>query len=151
MRPSLTGSSCAIYISAAAAASNTASGTFFEMVLIRSKRLMERFGFSKKQTDAILEMKLRRLTGLERDKIENELAELRKRISFYNRDFAALCKEMIRKYGGGKFSKGIFFTVKGKKTSDGAVEFDFRDVMYREVTSYKGSKKKAATGKYASE
>ena len=75
----------------------------------------------------------------------------RKRISFYNRDFAALCKEMIRKYGGGKFSKGIFFTVKGKKTSDGAVEFDFRDVMYREVTSYKGSKKNAATGKYASD
>jgi hypothetical protein len=66
----------------------------------------------------------------------------RKRISFYNRDFAALCKEMIRKYGGGKFSKGIFFTVKGKKTSDGAVEFDFRDVMYREVTSYKGGARK---------
>ena len=75
----------------------------------------------------------------------------RKRISFYNRDFAALCKEMIRKYGGGKFSKGIFFTVKGKKTPDGAVEFNFRDVMYREVTSYKGSKKNAATGKYASD
>ena len=40
--------------------------------------------------------------------------------------------------------------MKGKKTPDGAVEFDFRDVMYREVTSYKGSKKNAATGKYTS-
>ena len=40
--------------------------------------------------------------------------------------------------------------MKGKKTPDGAVEFNFRDVMYREVTSYKGSKKNAATGKYAS-
>ncbi len=32
-------------------------------------RLTERFGLSKKQTDAILEMRLRRLTGLEREKI----------------------------------------------------------------------------------
>ena len=58
---------------------------------------------------------------------------------------------MVRQYGKGEFKPGIFFTVKGKMTSDGAVEFDFRDVMYREVTSYKGSKKNAATGKYASD
>ena len=48
-------------------------------------RLTERFGLSKKQTDAILEMRLRRLTGLERAKIEEELAELRERIAFYKR------------------------------------------------------------------
>ena len=39
-------------------------------------KLMESFGLSKIQANAILEMKLRRLTGLERDKIENELLEL---------------------------------------------------------------------------
>ena len=33
-------------------------------------RLTERFGLTKKQTDAILEMRLRRLTGLERSKME---------------------------------------------------------------------------------
>ena len=38
--------------------------------------LMAKFGLSEIQTDAILELKLRRLTGLERDKIEAELAAL---------------------------------------------------------------------------
>ncbi len=40
------------------------------------KRLMERFGLSEIQAAAILAMQLRRLQGLERDKIENELNEL---------------------------------------------------------------------------
>ena len=44
------------------------------------QKLMSRFGLSEIQTDAILELKLRRLTGLERDKIEAELAELLKEI-----------------------------------------------------------------------
>ena len=39
---------------------------------------MERFGLTEAQTDAILEMRLRRLTGLERSKIEEELAELKR-------------------------------------------------------------------------
>lgn len=41
-----------------------------------SKQLIARFGLSEAQTQAILEMKLRRLTGLEKEKIENEIAEL---------------------------------------------------------------------------
>ena len=40
------------------------------------EKLMSRFGLSEVQTDAILELKLRRLTGLERDKIEEELKNL---------------------------------------------------------------------------
>ncbi len=48
-------------------------------------RLTEKFALSKKQTDAILEMKLRRLTGLERNKIEDELRELLGKIDFYKR------------------------------------------------------------------
>ena len=48
-----------------------------------SARLIERFGFTPEQTSAILEMKLRRLTGLERDKIEDELAGLRRAIAYY--------------------------------------------------------------------
>ena len=39
-------------------------------------KLISRFGLTEIQTDAILELKLRRLTGLERDKIEAELADL---------------------------------------------------------------------------
>ncbi len=45
--------------------------------------LMSRFGLSEIQSDAILEMRLRRLTGLEKDKIEAELAELLKKIEEY--------------------------------------------------------------------
>ena len=48
-----------------------------------SARLIERFGFTPEQTTAILEMKLRRLTGLERDKIEGELDGLRRAIAYY--------------------------------------------------------------------
>lgn len=44
--------------------------------------LMSRFALSERQADAILEMKLRRLTGLEREKIEEELKELRERIAY---------------------------------------------------------------------
>ncbi len=46
-------------------------------------RLIERFGFTPEQTTAILEMKLRRLTGLERDKIQEELDGLRRAIAYY--------------------------------------------------------------------
>lgn len=46
-------------------------------------RLIERFGLSEAQTDAILEMRLRRLTGLERHKIEEELLELKDKIAWY--------------------------------------------------------------------
>ncbi|MBF4509001.1 MAG: DNA gyrase subunit A [Aeromicrobium sp.] len=48
-------------------------------------RLIERFGLSEAQTDAILEMRLRRLTGLERSKIEEELTSLRERIAWYKK------------------------------------------------------------------
>ena len=40
------------------------------------EKLMSKFGFSEIQTDNILELKLRRLTGLEREKIEEELNAL---------------------------------------------------------------------------
>lgn len=45
--------------------------------------LMETFGLSEIQSKAILEMRLQRLTGLERDKIRDEYAELMKLIDYY--------------------------------------------------------------------
>ena len=51
-----------------------------ETDVIAKEELIKRFGFSDIQVDAILELKLRRLTGLERDKIEQELAETLKLI-----------------------------------------------------------------------
>lgn len=46
-----------------------------------SNRLLERFGLSEAQSKAILDMRLRRLTGLERDNLENEFKELELTIS----------------------------------------------------------------------
>ena len=48
-----------------------------------SERMIARFSFTKEQTTAILEMRLRRLTGLERDKIQEELDGLRRAIAYY--------------------------------------------------------------------
>ncbi|WP_248929336.1 DNA gyrase subunit A [Paenibacillus hamazuiensis] len=61
------------------------------IALIRSSRtaeeardgLMSRFQLSYDQAQAILDMRLQRLTGLERDKIEEEYAELLKKIAEY--------------------------------------------------------------------
>ena len=61
------------------------------IALIRASRtaqdardgLMQRFGLTERQAQAILDMRLQRLTGLERDKIEAEYAELQKLIAYY--------------------------------------------------------------------
>ena len=50
--------------------------------LTAKQKLMKKFGLSDAQSQAILDMQLKRLTGLERDKIEKELAELKKRINY---------------------------------------------------------------------
>ncbi len=49
---------------------------------IAREALIAKFSFSERQAIAILEMRLQRLTGLERDKIINELAELVKQIEW---------------------------------------------------------------------
>ena len=51
---------------------------------IAKSELIRRFGLDEIQADAILEMKLRRLTGIERDKIEAELQSLLDAIKEYN-------------------------------------------------------------------
>lgn len=73
------------------------------------QRLMERFGLDEIQAQAILDMQLKRLQGLDREKLEAEYKELQERIAFY-RDLlgdevklkAVLKKELIEirdKYG----------------------------------------------------
>lgn len=71
--------------------------------LIRSSRtveiaregLMAKFGLSEKQAQAILDMRLQRLTGLERDKIESEYAELLKLIAYYRNLLADVHQIML--------------------------------------------------------
>ena len=52
-----------------------------ETVQLAKQRLMERFGLSDAQAQAIVDMRLRTLTGLERDKLEKEFQELQLRIA----------------------------------------------------------------------
>lgn len=47
------------------------------------ERLMERFSLSEIQAQVVLDMQLKRLQGLEREKLEAEYAELEKRIEYY--------------------------------------------------------------------
>ncbi len=48
------------------------------------EKLMERFGLSDVQAQAILDMQLKRLQGLEKDKLQAEYNELEARIAYYN-------------------------------------------------------------------
>lgn len=50
---------------------------------LAKERLIERFEFSEKQAQAIVDMRLGRLTGLERDKLEDEYQELLVKIAYY--------------------------------------------------------------------
>ena len=49
------------------------------------EKLCERFGLSEIQAQAILDMRLARLQGLERDKIDQEYAELEEKIAYYKK------------------------------------------------------------------
>lgn len=50
---------------------------------VAKEKLSERFGFSDKQSQAIVDMRLGRLTGLEREKLESEYNELLEKIKYY--------------------------------------------------------------------
>ncbi len=54
-----------------------------ESAALAKEKLIERFGLDDVQAQAIIDMRLRALTGLEREKIQNEFAELEKRIAEY--------------------------------------------------------------------
>ncbi len=55
-----------------------------ENVAVARQSLMERFELSEAQASAIVDMRLRALTGLEREKLEAEYAELMEKIKYYN-------------------------------------------------------------------
>ena len=60
-----------------------------ETDIIAKETLISKYALSDTQADAILELKLRRLTGLEREKIESELAELLEKIKEYKEILAS--------------------------------------------------------------
>lgn len=54
-----------------------------ESAALAKEKLIERFGLDDVQAQAIIDMRLRALTGLEREKLEKEFAELQKKIAEY--------------------------------------------------------------------
>lgn len=61
-------------------------------------RLMERFSLSDKQAQAIVDMRIGQLTGLDQDKLRNEYAEIEKMIAYYHQILAdeAVCMKVIK-------------------------------------------------------
>ncbi len=58
------------------------------------ERMMERFGLSDLQSAAIIDMRLRALTGLERGKLDAEREELEKRIAYFREVLASRDEQM---------------------------------------------------------
>lgn len=96
------------------------------------KKLMSTFALSEKQSEAILEMKLRRLTGLEREKIEQELAELREKIEYYKRVLSdkGLVKQIIKEEL--QEIKEKYPCKRSTKIEDEAKELDVEDLIAEE-------------------
>jgi DNA gyrase subunit A len=94
--------------------------------------LMARFALSEIQTDAILEMRLRRLTGLERHKIEEELAELREKIDFWRRVLGdeGLLRQIIKDELGEIRDK--FADPRRTEISSEASDLDIEDLIAEE-------------------
>ncbi len=92
------------------------------------EKLMSRFGLSEIQTDAILELKLRRLTGLEREKIENELNFLLKEIEELKSILASEEKVL-------NIIKKEMLEIKDKYSDDRRTKIDMTAIEYIEDES----------------
>jgi DNA gyrase subunit A len=91
--------------------------------------LMGRFGLSEAQANAILEMKLRRLTGLEREKIESELKELEEKIEYYKKVLES--QEMQHQIIKDELQdiKNRFDTPRRTQITDAAQELEIEDLI----------------------
>ena len=79
------------------------------------ENLMSRFGLSEVQAQAILEMRLKALQGLDREKLENEYKELLERMAYYQRilDDPQMVKDVLKeeltairdKYGDERYTE----------------------------------------------
>ena len=119
------------------------------------ENLMERFGLSEIQAQAILDMQLKRLQGLEREKLENEYKEIEAKIAYYkelladiNKVKAVLKDELIEirdKYGDERWTE----------IQDVEDEIDVEDLIEEEDCCYtlsnQGYIKRMPTSTYRSQ
>ncbi len=99
---------------------------------IAKEKLMEEFSLTEVQSQAILDMRLQRLTGLERDKIDKEYDELMEKIAYLqsiladeNKLFSVIKDEMLAIKD--KFAKDRLTEI---KPAEG--EFDIKDLFEEE-------------------
>ena len=92
------------------------------------EKLMSRFGLTDIQAEAILELKLRRLTGLERDKIEAELTQLLANIEEYRSILASNEKVLA-------IIKEEMLEIKDKYADERRTEIDMTAIDYIEDES----------------
>ena len=100
------------------------------------ENLMERFGLSEVQAQAILDMQLKRLQGLEREKLENEYNELMEKIAWYEKVLGdpQLVKQILKeeltalrdKYGDERYTE----------IQDVEDEIDIEDLIEEEDCCY---------------
>ena len=116
------------------------------------ENLMERFGLSEVQAQAILDMQLKRLQGLEREKLENEYNELMEKIAWYEKVLGdpELVKQILKeeltalrdKYGDERYTE----------IQDVEDEIDIEDLIEEEdccyTLSHQGYIKRLPTATY---
>ena len=95
---------------------------------IAKEELNKKFNLDEIQTEAILEMKLRRLTGLEKDKIEAELNELLEKIEYYKSILAS--EQLVL-----NIIKEELLEIKNKYADERRTEIDMTAIDYIEDES----------------
>ena len=117
--------------------------------------LMERWAFTEIQARAIVEMRLRQLTGLEREKLQNEFDELQRQIEYLRRVLSeyALQMQIIKdeltelkaKYGDERRSHINY------QTADFRIEDNYADTDMAITVSHLGYIKRTSLSEYKSQ
>jgi DNA gyrase subunit A len=94
--------------------------------------LIDKFAFSKRQAQAILDMRLQRLTGLEKEKIEKELEEIKAKITWLKKVLSDI-NEVLKIISDELTEiKEKFGNARRTKIDQAAEEFDFEDLIENE-------------------
>ena len=103
------------------------------------ERLMQRFGLDEVQTQAILDMRLKALQGLDREKLEGEYKELQDKIAYYEKLLAS--EDMLRQVLKDELIQ-IRDKYADKRRTEICVNFDeidAADLIERERKLYEGA------------
>jgi len=118
-------------------------------------KLMEKYPISERQANAILELRLYQLTGMEREKIEAEYVELMKRIAFLEEILATEARLLEVIKGELRESSEKFIDERRTKISPEEGEFRMEDVIANEgciiTVSHQGFIKRTGVSSYRSQ